>query len=348
MYTAQPKKLLIMNLLAIMRKYSDYDHRLSQRDIIELLESEFGMKVERKAVKRNLMNLIDAGYPLAYSESLRRGRGGEDEIIYSDWYLEREFTDAELRLLVDSLLFSKHIPYSQCRELIEKIEGLSNQYFKSKVRHICNLPEDLPENKQLFLTVEILDEAIGKHRQVEFQYCDYGADKQYHPRLNAEGKPRIYVVNPYQMVATNGRYYLIGNYDKYDNVSHYRVDRISNIRISENPAKPQNKIKGLEHGLNLPRHMAEHIYMFSGESARVSMRIKKYIIGEVIDWFGRDVRFSDETEEEVIAYVSVNLGAMRYWALQYASHVTVLSPQSLVDTVKADLIEAAERYGKGI
>ena len=146
------------------------------------------------------------------------------------------------------------------------------------------------------------------------------------------------------MVATNGRYYLIGNYEKYDNISHYRLDRITSIEIKDAPSKPQRKIKGLENGFNLPKHMAEHIYMFAGESSHVIIRIKKYIVGEVIDWFGPDVRFTDETEEEVIAHVSVNFSAMRYWLLQYAPHVTVLAPQSLVDTVKADLIEAASRY----
>ena len=57
-------------------------------------------------------------------------------MILSDFYLERDFSDAELRLLIDSLLFSKHIPYSQCKELIEKLEGLSNKYFEAKVKHI--------------------------------------------------------------------------------------------------------------------------------------------------------------------------------------------------------------------
>lgn len=33
---------------------------------------------------------------------------------------------------------------------------------------------------------------------------------------------REYIVNPYQMAAVSGRYYLIGNYDKYEDVGHYR------------------------------------------------------------------------------------------------------------------------------
>ena len=40
MYTKQPKKLLILNILDILQKYSDADHRLSQKDIGDILEKE--------------------------------------------------------------------------------------------------------------------------------------------------------------------------------------------------------------------------------------------------------------------------------------------------------------------
>ena len=39
----------------------------------------------------------------------------EESYILSDFYLSREFSDGELRLLIDSLLFFQHIPYSRCR-----------------------------------------------------------------------------------------------------------------------------------------------------------------------------------------------------------------------------------------
>ena len=256
MYTKQPKKMLIMNILDILKKYTDEDHRLSQREIMEILESEYDMKAERKAVKRNLMNLIDWGYNIEYSESVRVNKNGEEEILYTDWYLERDFSDAELRLLIDSLLFSKHIPYSQCKELIEKIEGLSNRYFKSRVKHIRTMPINASDNKQLFYTIEQLDRAISKGCQVSFYYNEYKTDKKMHPRENAEGKAREYIVNPYQIAATNGRYYLICNYDKCDNVANYRLDRITNIKILDTPVKPAKQVKGLENGLNLPKHMA--------------------------------------------------------------------------------------------
>ena len=110
------------------------------------------------------------------------------------------------------------------------------------------------------------------------------------------------------------------------------------------PVKPMKKVKGLENGLNLPKHMAEHIYMFTGESAAVTFRAKKYLVSEIIDWFGKEVRFSDETEDEVTVRVTVNLEAMRKWALQYAVHVKVLGPEKLVDVVKEDIKKAREQY----
>lgn len=73
MYTKQPKKMIIINILDILKRYTDENHRLSQREIMDILEREYDMKVDRKAVKRNLMNLIDFGYQVEYSESIRQG-----------------------------------------------------------------------------------------------------------------------------------------------------------------------------------------------------------------------------------------------------------------------------------
>jgi len=344
MYTIPPKKLMIINILEILKHYTDENHRLSQKDILEILENEYSMKADRKAIKRNLMNLIEFGYNIEYSESVRKNKSGEEEIIYTDWYLERDFSDAELRLLIDGLLFSKHIPYNQCKELINKLKGLSNNYFNTKVKHICNLPENMPTNKQLFLTIEILDEAISKGRQVSFTYNEYGTDKKLHPSKTDDGEIREYIMNPYQMVATNGRYYLICNYDKYDNVSNYRLDRITDIKLLDSPVKPMKKVRGLEKGLNLPKHMAEHIYMFAGDSAAVKFRAQSYLVGDIIDWFGQDVIISNDTGETVDVYVSVNENAMFYWALQYGEYVEILEPAGLRERVKDAVAGIAGKY----
>lgn len=220
MYTKQPKRNINLNILDILRKYTDENHRLSQREIADILKNEYDMTVERKAIKRNLMNLIECGYYIEYSESVRtfKDKNGEpyENIVLSNFYLKRDFTDSELRLLIDSVLFSNHIPYNHDKKLVDKLASLSNIYFKKRVKHITRMPEDKTDNKQLFYSVELLDEAISKGKKVHFHYLEYRSDKKMHKRVNHDGKVREYLISPYQLAAREGKYYLICNNDKYE------------------------------------------------------------------------------------------------------------------------------------
>ena len=340
----QPKKMLIMNILDILRKYSDEEHKLSQRKIEDILRSEYNMNIDRKSVKRNLMDLINSGCDIAYEETVRRtydprtGKTGET-VVLSDFYLVRDFTDGELRLLIDSLLFSRHISDSQRKDLIERLEGLSNIYFRSRMKHISTVADGLPASQQLFLTIETLDEAISKNRQVSLVYNRYGKDKKLHP-TSAEQ-----IINPYQMAASNGRYYLICNKDNYDNLAYYQLDHITEIQLLDTRRKSIKKLEGTESELDLPKHMNEHIYMFSGKSAAVTMRIERSMINAVVEWFGKKVDFYNESDTEINARVTVNLEAMRCWARQYLPYVKIISPTELVKQVEADIRKAAENYG---
>ena len=332
MYTIPPKKMLIINILDILKKYSDKDHKFSTKEIREILEKEYSQKVDRKAIKRNLMNLIDFGYDIEYSETIRTNKNGEEEVICSDWYLEREFVEAELRLLIDSILFSKHLPDKQGKELIKKLESLSSTYFQSRVQFIRTMPEKVSDNKDLFYTIEVLDEAIANKKRVQFYYVsDYGTDKKPRLHKNRDGTVTTYKVDPYQMAAINGRYYLICTHKYHKEIlSNYRLDRIRDIQLlDDEPITPTKEVPALKAGLNLPKHMSENIYMFGGEGVRVTFRAKKYILKDVLDWFGPDIKFANEDEKEVDVIVTVSEDAMHYWALQYGEHIEVLKPETL-------------------
>ena len=349
MYAKQPKKLMIINILDILRRYTDKEHRLSQKEIAEILKNEYQMKADRKAVKRNLMNLIDFGYDIEYNETIRmtpNAKTGEMEESYilSDFYLRREFDDSELRLLIDSLLFSRHIPYSQCKALVEKLEGLSNIYFRSRVGHIARLPVDQSDNKQLFLNIEMLDEAISKGRKVRFHYTEYGLDKKLHLRARPDGSPREYVISPYQMAAQEGKYYLICNYDKYDDISNYRVDRIKDLEILDEPAKPFESLPWA-HGrsLDLAAYMREHPYMYSSENVRAKLKIVPAMVSDAIDMFGKKVRLEKEGDAVAVT-LTANEMALKQFAKNFAPDVVVLEPQSLRDQVREELERGAAAY----
>ena len=327
MYATGNKKMLNMLILEILKEYSDQEHRLTQQEIIRLLKSNYDMDCDRRSVKNNVMCLKELGY----------------EISMEDGYylLEREFDDAELRMLIDSVLFSKNLTQKQAKTLIEKLKGMGNRYFSAKVNHVSNLPElHHGDNKQLLYVLDTINEAISQHKKISFVYNKYGSDFKLHPKREEK-----YVVNPYQMVANNGFYYLIGNYDKYDDISHYRLDKMTCVEMLTEKVKPQNQVTGLEHGLNLPKHMAEHIYMFSGESVAINMLVDETIISELVDWFGNDFYVIEKRRNnQVLVRLKCNEQAFFYWALQYGPYVEVLEPVSLRSKIAEAVSEMNEKY----
>lgn len=349
MYTIPPKKLIIINILDILNKYTDIEHTLSQREIQQKLENEYSMKVDRKAVKRNLMNLIDCGYPIEYKETprmtLNKNTGEyEDNSILSDFYIEREFDNSELRLLIDSIIFSNHIPLGDKKRLIDKLEGLSNIYFKTRMKHVASMGGKKLNTNALFYTIEVLDEAISKGKQVRFHYDEYGMDKKLHHRKNSDGNIRDYIINPYQIVAKNGRYYLICNYDKYDDVANYRLDRISDIELLNTDAKPVTELPGMQYGLDLKKHLNQHIYMFSDKIIRAKFIAQKYILNDIMDFFGDEAQLSDKTEDTVTVTVQVAEQDMELWALQFATEITVTEPKELSEKCRNNILAATKRY----
>lgn len=92
----EPKKLALIRILQILERYSDSEHPIKCERMVELLERNYGIVVERKAVGRNISLLNEAGYKI---ETTKRG----------SYLAERTFEDSELKLLIDGVLSSSHI-----------------------------------------------------------------------------------------------------------------------------------------------------------------------------------------------------------------------------------------------
>lgn len=352
-------RILILDMLDVLRKHTNKKHRLKQIEIINLLEKHYGYKDlynKRKTVRRHLENLIhhEGQYrndrKVSYRIVERKGYGEADTVeVMTDFGYNHLFQQTELRLLIDSLLLSPRIPSLERKELIEKLESLSSKHFKSRLNRVRTPNTSHLLTQDLFENIECLEDAIEENKKISFYYANYTVngrnELELTNRLDSHGEDRIYTINPYELVATDGRYYLICNNDSFDNVSHYRIDRMMNIEMLDLRRKPMKEVRGLENGLDLSQYMTEHIYMFGGQSTMVSLRFKKHVLNEFIDWFGTDgLYFSNQSEDEVTVTVKANETAVRKWALQYVLHVTVTSPKSLVEDIKEDLCQAMKRY----
>lgn len=326
MYATGNKKMLNMLILEVLRMYSDDEHALTQQEIIKLLDKNYGMACDRRSVKNNILSLKEMGYDISMDKGYQ--------------LVSRDFDDAELRILIDSVLFSKSISTRQAKGLIEKLRKLGSTYFSKKVTHVSNLPElNRTINKQAMYALDTINDAISQKRQIGFIYNDVGSDFKLHPRSERE-----YVVNPYQIVANNGRFYLISNSDGHENVSHYRIDKMTNVRMLDSKARPMKEIPELSNGLNLPKHMAEHMYMFSGDSINVKLETYSYMMSQLVDWFGTDFSIMKEQEGIIQVRLKCNEAAMRFWALQYGPYVEVLEPERLRNTIINDIELMQNKY----
>lgn len=339
-----PKKLLIIYILDILKKYSDAEHSLTKSRIKQILEKEYFMETDVKAVARNLKLLEMVDGHIKCGEAERTNKNGKKEIYRYGFYYEHEFDDVELRLLVDSVMYQMQMPKKTRKNLIDKLIGLSSVYFKNTMKHTIYISDNLPENISFYKNIRVLAEAINSCRKVCFKYCSYDIDLKLHPRKSADGKERIYTVSPYKLSVQNGRYYLICNYDRYDDICNYRVDRIKGIEMLDTPARPERE---LNHNgtVNLAEYMEQHLYMFSGKLVRAGFRAKKYMINDFVDYFGKNIDIKSVNDEMIVKVVAPE-NAVCNWAVQFAGDVVLTYPQDLREQVAGKLKNALEDYKK--
>ena len=327
MYGLEPKKLAWLRILQILQTESDSEHPLKQEDIAEHLRQDYGIEIERKAIGRNLALLREAGYEI---ESDRSGS-----------YLQtREFTDSELQILIDSVLSGKYISEKYSRDLIDKLCSLSSKYFRSHIQYIHTVGDwGKTDNKTLFYHIELVEEAIQTGKMVQYNYNKYGADKKLH-------KSSFQRISPYQLLLHNQRYYLMG-YSKYwKSMVYHRMDRITDMVISDHSAVPIREVDGYSDGIPYGDFSTAMPYLFPDRPQPVEFIAEDHITDQIIDWFGKEIRIQPEGKDKIKVTLRVSPKAMEFWAMQYAKYVTVTAPQTLADQIRNNLLEAAGRYKK--
>ena len=320
----EPKKAALIRILQVLQWHTDIDHPLKHEEIVSILEKEYGLVVERKAVGRNISLLNEVGYDIVTTKK-------------GSYLAERPFEDSELRLLIDGVLSGKHVTESHSRDLIDKLCLLSNKYFKPRIKHIFRMGEwDKTDNADLFYSMELIDEAITTGKQVFFRYNKYGADKKMHVSSKV-------TASPYQMILHNQRYYLMAYNDYYKQMKYYRLDRITDMNIVDKPQIPLRSVPSFKNGIDYKRFSAQMPYMFADEIQPVTFRAEPWAIDQIVDWFGKDITIKPDGEKFLVT-VKTSLLAMEFWAMQYLNGVEVLTPTSLRDKIKDNLQWATEKY----
>ena len=339
------KRLVQHDILEILKYYSDEAHKLSQHRIQELLESEYGISVDRKTVRRHLSALREADEQhICYNEDIERTKEGKKQNILTQWYYRADLTEGELRFLIDCVLFSDAMPENYRRDLIEKLEAMGNKHFRSIISKIDLDVYNRIENSEFFLTIETIETAIAEGRKVAFRYRDMGIDKAYHLRTEDDGTPKDYVVSPYQFIRANGHSYLVCNLEDHEGLRHFRVDRIVECIKLKDGLRPLRKLPGWEAGMRLCEYLTEHPNLWCSKTTHVKLRCPQNLMNDIVDSFGKDVRITPEDNNMMQVRLRIDEEAICHWALKFADGVEIISPKRLRERVAKMLREALKRY----
>lgn len=328
---------------------TDKDERPSRAEIAALLAREgASADMSAKTVRRAIDDLRAFGYEIEPAEKPRtRVRGGEVQDLAIAWRLAGDFDESELRFLADGVLHSRLVTAGERKRLIDKLCAQASVHFRNRLGRVWRLDGrgDAAVNEELFLNLELLDEAMEKGCMVRFRLGAFDVDG----RLHADADDAPFEIAPFALALSDDRYYLLGCFKPQGRPYHFRIDRIKGLEVLCD--RPVSKDAVPSAFTDDPeRYLAERPSLFGGEPIAVRMRIRARDrdrgLHHVFDSFGVRAKAREIEGGDVEVVVRAPEEAMRHWALRFSELVEVLEPMSLRRTLAEDGRRIAARYAE--
>lgn len=324
------KKASLIYIIEILKDYTDENHFLTHQEIVEKIDQIYGVRYERKSIGSSLALLKELGLDINVAP-------GGGVALFS-----RLFDKSEIAYLIDAVFSSKVINGAQAQSIIKglnsclSINDRKEYPFLSKAVDITRTA-----NKELFFTIEVITDAIKRNKMVGFNYLEYNECGNLKDRMNSY----IHHVSPYFLVNNIGKYYLLGNKRRYNNMTVYRLDFIANVHVLEDrDIKPLSEIEDMGKNFSITNYINDHVYIFGGDVTTFKIKLKnESAFTPIFDSFGKNSRII-KCEDEYFATIKCNEKAFFYWAIQYLNLVEVIEPQYMRHQIKEVLEGALKRY----
>ena len=311
-------KANMLCILEVLKEYSDEAHIMTMKELREKLEIEYDIKPDRRTIYGAVEALNDLGYDISLYE--------ENGVGY--FLREREFDPGEIRLLLDAVYNCSYITPKQTEELLTKIRSFVSVHDRKKYSYtnIVN-PEKKSPNPEVFLNIEVLDQAINEKKQIEFTYLKYDETKTLVPR-----REKKYIANPYAMICENEHYYLVLIMEGHNDLAFYRIDMMKDIEILDKKISISKKDANLDSAKKV-------VYAYSGEPKQIKLNCDEVGLRYCIEKFGTDIVIVPK-EKRFEILLNAPIEGMLFWALQYMQHIEVISPSELRSDIKKAIKES--------
>ena len=314
------QKLKLLYTLDILKKYSDEENPLNASQIVSYL-SDFGVEAERKSVYDDIACLEFYGCDIIKCEDSKKG-----------WYIGScEFELPEIYLLCDAVRSVKFISRKKSRELIKKLSSmLSINQIKKHEKSVYFGDIDKSDNESVYYNIDTISAAIEDKKQIIITYSSRAISED----RKIINESRQMLINPYALAWANDHYYLVGNYAKYDNLIHLRLDRIKKAEKTEKDVRHFSEVSPYKEKFDIADYTGRLFGMYGGELKKVELCADKKIAEQIFDRFSEDIFIKNVTENEFSFSVNVAFSdALVTYIINYGDKLKVISPAELQDMI---------------
>jgi predicted DNA-binding transcriptional regulator YafY len=312
-------------VLKILSEESDEEHLIKSDQILDELETNYDVSIERHKVVSVISTLRDFMYPI---KSIKKNGGY--------MLLSHLFTKSELILLCTSIQSATFVDQKASDNLTERILGTGSKYHKHSYRsHVFHNNEKKVNNDQFSKSISTIYDAIDQGRKISFDYMHYKEDMQLHI-VNKEP----IIVEPREITTRNGQLYLLVTGGRHPGFMSYRIDKIANVAILE------EKVTYMYQDKDAIELANERLYMYNGDNLNVTFRFKKNKLDQFVDAFGLNIHPHTYNDDQYECYVKTTKAAAVLFAQEYSDCVELISPEELRESMRTLLNTAADMYSK--
>ena len=321
------QKLKMLYLVKIFSEETDDEHGLTIPEIQTRLEG-YGVNADRKTLYQDFDLLRDFGLDIITT------RSGRNHYYHLG---SRDFEIPELKLLVDSVQSAKFITDKKSGELIHKLESLVSKYQgKQLQRQVIIAGRVKTMNESIYYNVDKIHDAIGDDRQIRFHYFDWNLEKEMVPRNDG----MWYQVSPWALMWDDEKYYLVAYDENSEMVRHYRVDKMMDIGMLDEPREGKEDFAAF----NMPQYTTSMFGMFGGETMAVRLEGENSRVGVIIDRFGKDIIIVPVDENHFQTTVRVAVSKHFLGWIMSLDGIKIVGPPSVVTQMEEMIAELAAEY----
>jgi len=298
-------KLRILHLARFLTEQSDEDHPVTLQEITDYL-GRCGIEAERKSIYDDIEQLRLFGMDIISVKGKHFG-----------YYLgQRDFQLPELKMLIDVVQASPFLTANKSMALITKLEKQASRPQAHELRRQVYVMNRLrTDNERLYYAVDGINSAINLNRKVTFRYFDWSAGGQKVYRRSGE----LYTADPVALCVER-HYYLVAYDAAISDYRHYRVDRMEDLTVTDQPRSP------LPEGFDLGRYVKTIFDMYNGETRTVTLRFARHLTNVVTDRFGIDAHIRTDGDGFVLT-APVEVGPTFFgWLFQLGAEAELTEP----------------------